>query len=141
MLMLSGLVNNMKEYKYLFKRATLLIFTFCLSLSIIGCTKCKVESEKTQNYINAVVDDITEESINVIPIDNENVNSEKNIINADSVIINKNTISTDKLPELDKGDKIRIVYNGENVKEDPLKIEIVFAIYLLDENGEVIPKE
>ncbi|MGN1029362.1 MAG: hypothetical protein ACI4P7_04670, partial [Bacilli bacterium] len=59
----------------------------------------------------------------------------------DSVIINKNTISTDKLPELDKGDKIRIVYNGENVKEDPLKIEIVFAIYLLDENGEVIPKE
>ncbi|MDY2632915.1 MULTISPECIES: hypothetical protein [unclassified Clostridium] len=139
--MLSGLVNNMKEYKYLFKRATLLIFTFCLSLSIIGCTKCKVESEKTQNYINAVVDDITEESINVIPIDNENVNSEKNIINADSVIINKNTISTDKLPELDKGDKIRIVYNGENVKEDPLKIEIVFAIYLLDENGEVIPKE
>lgn len=139
--MLSGLVNNMKEYKYLFKRATLLIFTFCLSLSIIGCTKCKVESEKTQNYINAVVDDITEESINVIPIDNENVNSEKNIINADSVIINKNTISTDKLPELDKGDKIRIVYNDENVKEDPLKIEIVFAIYLLDENGEVIPKE
>ncbi|MCI6693972.1 MAG: hypothetical protein MR510_16135 [Clostridium sp.] len=139
--MLSGLVNNMKEYKYLFKRATLLIFTFCLSLSIIGCTKCKVESEKTQNYINAVVDDITEESINVIPIDNENVNSEKNIINADSVIINKNTISTDKLPDLDKGDKIRIVYNGENVKEDPLKIEIVFAIYLLDENGEVIPKE
>ena len=139
--MLSGLVNNMKEYKYLFKRATLLIFTFCLSLSIIGCTKCKVESEKTQNYINAVVDDITEESINVIPIDNENVNSEKNIINADSVIINKNTISTDKLPELDKGDKIRIVYNGENVKEYPLKIEIVFAIYLLYENGEVIPKE
>lgn len=139
--MLSGLVKSMNEYKCIFKKATLFIITLYLSLSIIGCTKCKVESEKTQNYINAVVDDITEESINVIPIDNENVNSEKNIINADSVIINKNTISTDKLPELDKGDKIRIVYNGENVKEDPLKIEIVFAIYLLDENGEVIPKE
>lgn len=141
MLMLSGLVKSMNEYKCIFKKATLFIITLYLSLSIIGCTKCKVESEKTQNYINAVVDDITEESINVIPIDNENVNSEKNIINADSVIINKNTISTDKLPELDKGDKIRIVYNGENVKEDPLKIEIVFAIYLLDENGEVISNE
>ncbi|WP_294186804.1 hypothetical protein [uncultured Clostridium sp.] len=139
--MLSGLVKSMNEYKCIFKKATLFIITLYLSLSIIGCTKCKVESEKTQNYINAVVDDITEESINVIPIDNENVNSEKNIINADSVIINKNTISTDKLPELDKGDKIRIVYNGENVKEDPLKIEIVFAIYLLDENGEVISNE
>lgn len=139
--MLSGLVKSMNEYKCIFKKATLFIITLYLSLSIIGCTKCKVESEKTQNYINAIVDDITEEGINVIPIDNENVNSEKNIINADSVIINKNTISTDKLPELDKGDKIRIVYNVESVKEDPLKIEIIFAIYLLDENGEVIPKE
>lgn len=141
MLMLSGLVKSMNEYKCIFKKATLFIITLYLSLSIIGCTKCKVESEKTQNYINAIVDDITEEGINVIPIDNENVNSEKNIINADSVIINKNTISTDKLPELDKGDKIRIVYNIESVKEDPLKIEIIFAIYLLDENGEVIPNE
>jgi len=141
MLMLSGLVKSMNEYKCIFKKATLFIITLYLSLSIIGCTKCKVESEKTQNYINAIVDDITEEGINVIPIDNENVNSEKNIINADSVIINKNTISTDKLPELDKGDKIRIVYNVESVKEDPLKIEIIFAIYLLDENGEVIPNE
>ncbi|WP_294170189.1 hypothetical protein [uncultured Clostridium sp.] len=139
--MLSGLVKSMNEYKCIFKKATLFIITLYLSLSIIGCTKCKVESEKTQNYINAIVDDITEEGINVIPIDNENVNSEKNIINADSVIINKNTISTDKLPELDKGDKIRIVYNVESVKEDPLKIEIIFAIYLLDENGEVIPNE
>lgn len=85
MLMLSGLVKSMNEYKCIFKKATLFIITLYLSLSIIGCTKCKVESEKTQNYINAVVDDITEESINVIPIDNENVNSEKNIINADSV--------------------------------------------------------
>ena len=139
--MLSVLVNGMKECKYLFKRATLLIFTFCLSLLMIGCVSCKVESDKTQNYINAVVDDITEDSIKVIPIDNENVNSEKNIINADSVIINKNTVSTDNLTELEKGDKIRIVYNGESVKENPFKIEIVFAIYLLDENGEVIPNE
>ena len=139
--MLSVLVNGMKECKYLFKRATLLIFTFCLSLSMIGCVSFKVENEKTQNYINAVVDDITEDSIKVVPIDNENVNSDKDIINADSVIINKDTISTDKLPDLEKGDKIRIVYNGESVEEDPLKIDIVFAIYLLDENGEVIPNE
>ena len=139
--MLSVLIKSMKEYKYPFKRATLLIFTFCLSLSMIGCVSFKVENEKTQNYINAVVDDITEDSIKVVPIDNENVNSDKDIINADSVIINKDTISTDKLPDLEKGDKIRIVYNGESVEEDPLKIDIVFAIYLLDENGEVIPNE
>lgn len=131
----------MNEYKYIFKKATLLIFTFCLSLLMIGCVKCKVESGKTQNYINAVVDDIAEEIINVVPIDNENVNSDKDIINANCIIVNKNTVSTDSLPELEKGDKIRIVYNGESVEEDPLKIDIVFAIYLLDENGEVIPNE
>ena len=140
-LMLSVLIKSMKEYKHLFKRVTILIFTFCLSLSMIGCVSCKVETDKTQNYINAVVDDITEDGIKVVPIDNENVNSEKNIINADSVIINKNTISTNKLPEIEQGNKIRILYNGESVEEDPLKIDIVFAIYLLDENGEVIPNE
>lgn len=139
--MLSVLVNGMKECKYLFKRATLLIFTFCLSLLMIGCVSCKVESDKTQNYINAVVDDIAEEIINVVPIDNENVNSDKDIINANSLIVNKNTISDNNLPELEKGEKIRIVYNGESVEEDPLKIDIVFAIYILYENGEVIPNE
>lgn len=139
--MLSVLVNGIKEYKYILKKVTLLIITFSLSLLMIGCTKCKGESEKTQNYINAVVDDITEESINVVPMDNENINSDKDIINANSVIVNKNTISPDNLPELEKGDIIRIVYNGQSIKEDPLKIEIVFAIYLLDENDEVIPNE
>ena len=139
--MLSVLVNGMKECKYLFKRATLLIFTFCLSLLMIGCVSCKVESDKTQNYINAVVDDIAEEIINVVPIYNENVNSDKDNINANSLIVNKNTISDNSLPELEKGDKIRIVYNGESVQEDPLKIDIVFAIYLLNENDEVIPNE
>ncbi len=139
--MLSGLVKSMNEYKCIFKKVILLIIIFSLSLLMIGCVNFKVENGKTENYMNAVVDDITEESINVVPIDNDNVNSDKNIINANSIIVNKNTVSTDKLPELEKGDKIRIVYNGESVKEDPLKIEIVFAIYVLDENGEVIPNE
>lgn len=123
----------MKEYRDIPKKVILLIITFSLGLLMIGCVKCKVESGKTENYMNAVVDDVTEEGIKVVPIDNENVNSDKDIINANSIIVNKNTISTDKLPELEKSDKIRIVYNGESVEEDPLKIEIVFAIYLLDE--------
>lgn len=131
----------MKEYRDIPKKLILLIITFSLGLLMIGCVKCKVESGKTENYMNAVVDDVTEEGIKVVPIDNENVNSDKDIINANSIIVNKNTISTDKLPELEKSDKIRIVYNGESVEEDPLKIEIVFAIYLLDEKGEVIPNE
>lgn len=97
--MLNGLVKNMNEYKYIYKKVTILLFTFSLSLSMIGCIKCKVENEKTQNYMNVVVNDITADSLNVAPVDNE------------------------------------------SVKEDPLKIDIVFAIYVLNENGEVIPNK
>lgn len=139
--MLSGLVKSIKEYKYILKKLTLLIITFCLSLSMKGCIRCKVESYKTQNYMNAVVNDITENSLNVDPVENENINSDKNIIDANSVIVDLNNISIDNLPKINKGDKIRIVYNGESVEEDPLKIETVFAIYLLDKSGEVIPNK
>ena len=45
------------------------------------------------------------------------------------------------MPEMRKDDKIRIVYNEDSVTEKPFKIDIVFAIYLLDENDEVIPNK
>ncbi|WP_195428628.1 hypothetical protein [Clostridium sp. D46t1_190503_E9] len=131
--MLNNLVNSRSQYKYPMKKLIFFIRAFCLILLITGCSKCKAE-----NYMNAVVKDITEESLDVSPIDNESVNSDKDIIDADSIIIDLNNISIGNLPQLNKGDRIRIVYNGESVKEDPMKIEIVFAIYLLDENGDVI---
>ena len=36
-------------------------------------------------------------------------------------------------------DNIRVVFNGDVMESDPLQIGTVYAIYLLDENGEVIP--
>lgn len=131
--MLNNLVNSSNQYKYNVKKLAFFIMAFSLILLITGCRKYK-----TENYMNAVVKDITEDSLDVIPIDNESVNSDKNVINADSIMINLNDISIGNLPQLNKDDRIRIVYNGKSVKENPMKIEIVFAIYLLDENGEVI---
>lgn len=114
------------------------IISLLLILLIMGCTKEPKGSDKTQGYMNAIINEILEDEINVTPVDNENVNSDKKIINSKSVIINSNVIAAGGLPELKNGDKIRIVYNDSSVTEDPLKINIVFAVYLLDENNEVI---
>jgi len=40
---------------------------------------------------------------------------------------------------LNVDDNIRVVFNGDVMESDPLQIGTVYAIYLLDENGEVIP--
>ena len=38
-------------------------------------------------------------------------------------------------------DNIRVVFNGEIMESDPMQLGTVYAIYLLDENGEVISNE
>ena len=38
-----------------------------------------------------------------------------------------------------ENEKSRVVFNGDVMESDPLQIGTVYAIYLLDENGEVIP--
>lgn len=123
------------------KKVSIFIITLCLILSMVGCSKGTKEVINTQNYINSVINDISENIINVTPVDNDNVNSNKNLIEAKSIIIDLNTASTDVIPKLSKNDKIRIVYNGDSIKENPFKIDKVFSIYLVDENGEVIPNK
>ena len=50
----------------------------------------------------------------------------------------KDVVSSQRMPELNVGDNIRVVFNGDVMESDPLKIGTVYAIYLLDENGEAI---
>ncbi|MDY2933450.1 MAG: hypothetical protein SOT05_05120 [Anaerovoracaceae bacterium] len=44
-------------------------------------------------------------------------------------------------PEMKVDDNIRVVFNGGIMESDPLQLGTVYAIYLLDENGEVISNE
>ena len=53
--------------------------------------------------------------------------------------VTKDVVSAKGAPELNVDDNIRIVFNGDVMESDPLQIGTVYAIYLLDENGEVIP--
>lgn len=121
------------------KKVSIFIIIICFILSMMGCSKDTKEIQKTQNYMNALINEINEGTINVTPIDNENANSNEKLINAKNIIINLDTVSNDIIPKLNKGNRIRIVYNEDSVTEDPLKIDIVFNIYLINEEGEVIP--
>lgn len=40
--------------------------------------------------------------------------------------------------KLEEGTRVSIVYNGDVQESYPAQIKIVFVIYLVDENGEVI---
>lgn len=52
-------------------------------------------------------------------------------------IVTKDVVSTNGVPELITGDCVRIVYNGLK-RTKPEEMKIVYAIYRLDENGDII---
>ena len=46
-------------------------------------------------------------------------------------------VSANGAPELTMGDAVKVVFSGVQ-ESDPLGFDTVFAIYLLDEDGEVL---
>ena len=49
--------------------------------------------------------------------------------------VTTNIVESGELPDLNAGDHIRIVFDGIIKESYPLQLGNVFAIYLLDENG------
>ena len=87
--------------------------------------------EKEQVYFDATVLEIKKKSIKVkcsesfdsgIPVDEE-------------FSVTTNIVESGELPDLNAGDHIRIVFDGIIKESYPLQLGNVFAIYLLDENG------
>lgn len=87
--------------------------------------------EKEQVYFDATVLEVKKKSIKVkcsesfdsgIPVDEE-------------FSITTNRVESGELPDLNAGDRIRIVFDGIIKESYPLQLGNVFAIYLLDENG------
>lgn len=87
--------------------------------------------EKEQVYFDATVLEVKKKSIKVkcsesfdsgIPIDEE-------------FSVTTNIVESGELPDLNAGDHIRIVFDGIIKESYPLQLGNVFAIYLLDENG------
>ena len=87
--------------------------------------------EKEQVYFDATVLEVKKKSIKVkcsesfdsgIPVDEE-------------FSVTTNRVESGELPDLNAGDHIRIVFDGIIKESYPLQLGKVFAIYLLDENG------
>ncbi|MDE7267336.1 MAG: hypothetical protein K2N89_07725 [Lachnospiraceae bacterium] len=104
-----------------------LIFVCVLSFAIFQ------DNEKKQNYFNATVLQIHEDSILVECLDVTN----GVVSQGEEVEVSTNVVSANGVPELEMGDNIRIVC-GEVTDSIPLSTEQVFAIYLLDADGNVI---
>ena len=58
----------------------------------------------------------------------------------DKISVSAEFIATNGLSAIEVGDNVRIEFAGVQEKI-PVGFDTVYAIYLLDENGEVIPKE
>ena len=89
--------------------------------------------EKEQVYFDATVLEVKKKSIKVkcsesfdsgIPVDEE-------------FSVTTNRVESGELPDLNAGDHIRIVFDGIIKESYPLQLGNVFAIYLLDENGDL----
>ena len=57
---------------------------------------------------------------------------------AGKIAVSLDVVSKVPVPEFQTGDRVRVVYNGEIAETYPAKINNVFAIYLLSEDGTVL---
>ena len=107
-------------------------FVFLLILSLLLLTGC---AEKGQDYLDAVVTEVAEDYFLVECIDESSGNT-----TGSALKVPKDTVSP-AIPAIAVGDTVRVVYSGVNKKDFPPEIQTVYAIYLVDENGNVITNE
>ena len=107
------------------KKIYLALILFLLVM-VVGCGK---ETEQKKNpYFQATVLEVKENSIL----------GEQELTSVDRISVSTDVISIQEVPEMEEGTEVRVVYNGEIAESYPAQIHHVFAIYLIDENGEVI---
>lgn len=102
-----------------------LFFLLCAS----GC----MFHEGVNPYFHATVLEVYDSSILVEPYEDEEETK-----SSDLFIVSTDVVSTHEVPALEKGSRIRILYNGDIAESSPAQIDTVFAIYLIDDNGELI---
>lgn len=115
------------------KNKIIFVLVFLLIIGAIFSFVIVRDSKGGESYINAKVLEVKENTIVVEIIDGGGVKTDSLMNSKSLVTVSSDTVNKSARPNLSIGDEIRIVYNSESVKKDPLRIEIVFAIYLLDE--------
>lgn len=100
-------------------------------LCMIPLAGCK----KGQAYFNAEVLQVHSGYVEVRCLEPYN----SGISPGEEFSVTKDVVSANGAPEMKAGDTVRVVFNGDVMESDPLQLGTVFAIYLFDENGEIIP--
>lgn len=111
------------------KRWLSILAVFGCIVALSGC-----ENELGQAYFNAKVLEVNKKYIDVRCIKSFN----SGISGDEEFSITKDVVSADGVPELNVDDNIRVVFDGNVMESAPLQIGTVYAIYLLDEDGEAI---
>lgn len=109
-----------------------MILVFILTL-FAGCRNTD-EKPKGHQYFNAIVLELNEDSIKVRCTEEFN----SGIAVGEEISVPTDVIAAKGIPDMNVSDDIHIVFNGDTLDMDSKQIGIVFAIYLLDENGEVL---
>lgn len=113
------------------------IYTFIgiCSLVVLFLTGCREQNEipKVNPAFQATVLEVHENTILVEPSEGEEIRK-----SADRISVSLDVISTEEVPQLEEGAQVSIVYNGDVLESYPAQIKIVFAIYLVDADGEVM---
>lgn len=109
------------------KRIVSLVLLLCM-IFLAGCG-----NEAKNPYFNATVLEVSENSVLVAPFEGA-----EELKSADQIDVSTAVQSTHEVPQMEEGTTIRIVYNGDIAESYPAQINTVFAIYLVDEAGELI---
>lgn len=110
------------------KRMSTFLLSFALLFTLAGCsgTSDGEENVNGTQYFNGVVVEVSDTDALVKCEDK----LESSISEGKELTISLDVVSADGAPKLQEGDKIRVVFSSGDEQ-----VEVVYAIYLLDENG------
>lgn len=112
------------------KKTVTVVVLFCM-IFMAGCG-----NEGKNPYFNGTVVEVYEKSVLVEPFEGS-----EELKSADQFVVSTEVVSTHEVPEMEEGTTIRVLYNGDIAESYPAQINTVFAIYLVDEEGELIEDE
>lgn len=110
------------------KRFFAFVILFINILVLSGCSK-KAEHP----YFNGTVLEIYKNSVLVKPFEGS-----EELKSADQITVSCDVISAQEVPKMEVGTSIRIEYDGSIAESYPAQINHVFAIYLVDADGEIV---
>ena len=96
-----------------------LCMLFAIVLLLVG--GC---NEKSQNYFAGTILKITDNYFVVSPDDSESIRE-----TGDNILVPKEVVSANGVPELAVGERIQVVYNEMELTDEGVIIDIVYAIY------------